>query len=88
MSNKQFLLISVATFLFLSGLYLGYGLGVKEVNDAANHRAIQMIQNNEIPNHYLEVETVDYLINNKSGKLEKIINAKSDNQQKDRNERN
>lgn len=88
MSNKQILLIPAATFLFLSGLYLGYGLGAKEINDGANERAAQMIQNNEIPNHYLEVGTVDYLINNKSGKLEKIIKAKSSNPQRDKNERN
>lgn len=88
MTTKQILLIPAAAFLFLSGLYLGYGLGAKEMNNTANERAVQMIQNNEIPNHYLEVGTVDYLINNKSGKLEKIIKAKSDDQQKDKNERN
>lgn len=82
MTKKQFLMIPAAIFLFFAGLSLGYVLGSKEVNDAANKRAAEMILNDEIPNYYLEVETVDYLINNKSGKLDELVKPKPNPSQK------
>ncbi|WPO84633.1 hypothetical protein SD427_18720 (plasmid) [Chryseobacterium sp. JJR-5R] len=78
MKNKKSITILINIFIFLAGSSLGFLLGTKIYNDAANSRAAEMILNDEIPNYYLEVETVDYLINNNSGKLEELVKPKRD----------
>lgn len=40
-----------------------------------------MILNDEIPNYYMEVWTVDYLINNANGDLQKMLPKAKQNRQ-------
>lgn len=44
--------------------------------DEANDRAREMNINDEIPNYYMVVGTLDFIINNKSGELQDKVNTK------------
>jgi len=48
-------------------------MGYQHHKDEANGRAKEMILNDEIPNYSMEVGTLDFIINNKSGELEKSL---------------
>lgn len=52
---------------------IGYKTGYQKQKGEANGRAKDMILNDEIPNYTIEVGTLDFIINNKSGELEKSI---------------
>lgn len=75
MKNKILVLIGIVAtaFLLTVNYYFGYKMGYQQHKDEANGRAVEMILNDEIPNYYMVVGTVDYLINNKSGELEKEL---------------
>lgn len=68
--------ISVLSVEFIFGYKLGVIEGDRLAREKANQRAVEMILNDEIPNYYMEVGTVDYLINNKSGDLQKALKEK------------
>lgn len=70
---KTIILALGAILLLTLEFYIGYELGYKKAKTEANQRAKEMILNDEIPNYYLEVETVDYLINDGSGELQKCL---------------
>jgi hypothetical protein len=74
--------VSVLTVEFIFGYKLGVIEGDKSAREKANQRAVDMILNDEIPNYYMVVGTVDYLINNKSGDLEKALKEKQDKSKK------
>lgn len=78
MKDKKTIITLINIYIFIAGSLLGFLLGTKLYSDAANERAAEMIRNDEIPNHYLEVSTVDYLLNNNSGKLDKLVKPKHD----------
>lgn len=82
MKNKILVLIGIVATAFLLTLnyYLGYKMGYQQHKDEANERAVEMILNDEIPNYYMVVGTVDYLINNKSGELEKKLKKTNKNE--------
>lgn len=75
--NKTILIILATVSVLSVEFIFGYKLGVIEgdrlAREKANQRAVEMILNNEIPNYYMVVGTVDYLINNKSGDLQKAL---------------
>ncbi|PWN59954.1 hypothetical protein [Chryseobacterium oncorhynchi] len=54
-------------------LTLAYEMGYRQHKNEANGRAKEMIDNEEIPNYSMEVGTLDFIINNKSGELEKSL---------------
>lgn len=67
----------VVTAIFLSAeFYIGYEMGYQKHKDEANDRAREMIKNDEIPNYYMVVGTLDFIINNKSGELQEKVNSK------------
>jgi flagellar basal body-associated protein FliL len=69
--------IIVTTILLTAEFYIGYEMGYQKHKDEANDRAREMIRNDEIPNYYMLVETLDFIINNKSGELQdKVISEK------------
>lgn len=57
--------IIALTLEFLAGYYFGAEASKKEINS----RAVEMILNDEIPAYYMNVGTLDFIINNKSGEL-------------------
>lgn len=61
--------IIVLTLEFMAGYYFGAESSKKEINS----RALEMIVNDEIPAYYMNVGTLDYIINNKSGELPKEL---------------
>ena len=64
----------LATAILLSlEFYIGYEMGYQHHKDEANGRAKERILNDEIPNYSMEVGTLDFIINNKSGELEKSL---------------
>lgn len=64
----------LATAILLSlEFYVGYEMGYQHHKDEANGKAKEMILNDEIPNYSMEVGTLDFIINNKSGELEKSL---------------
>ncbi|PXW06309.1 hypothetical protein C8D70_1293 [Chryseobacterium sp. CBTAP 102] len=68
---KKTILIGIGAIIALTLEFLaGYYFGAKASRKEANLRAVEMILNDEIPNYYMVVGTVDYLINNKSGELQ------------------
>lgn len=68
---KKFFPIAFTAIIFLSISFLmGFQLGSDSARKKANLRAVEMILNDEIPNYYMVVGTVDFIINNKSGDLE------------------
>lgn len=75
MKKTVFIIIGIITVAFILSLefYIGYEMGYQHHKDEANGRAKEMIQNDEIPNYYMNVGTLDFIINNKSGELEKSI---------------
>lgn len=69
--------IIVTTILLTAEFYIGYEMGYQKHKDEANDRAREMIRNDEIPNYYMVVGTLDFIINNKSGELQdKVISEK------------
>ena len=69
--------IIVTTILLTAEFYIGYEMGYQKHKDEANDRAREMIRNDEIPNYYMVVGTLDFIINNKSGELQdKVISKK------------
>lgn len=83
MKNKILVFIGIIATAFLLTLnyYFGYKMGYQQHKDEANERALEMILNDEIPNYYMVVGTVDYLINNKSGELEKKLKKTNKNEE-------
>lgn len=77
---KRYILILIAiivTTIFLTAeFYVGYEMGYQKHKDEANERAREMIRNDEIPNYYMVVGTLDFIINNKSGELQEKVNSK------------
>lgn len=67
--KKSILIIIISLLSLTASFYLGYNQSKRE----ANNRAKEMILNDEIPNYYMEVWTVDYLINNANGDLQKML---------------
>lgn len=65
-------IIIVAVFL-TAEFYIGYEMGYNKHKEEANARAKEMIDNEEIPNYSMEVGTLDFIINNKSGELEELV---------------
>ncbi|REC40932.1 hypothetical protein [Chryseobacterium sp. 5_R23647] len=64
----------LATAILLSlEFYVGYEMGYQHHKDEANGKAKEMILNDEIPNYYIVVGTLDFIINNKSGELEETV---------------
>lgn len=74
--------VAVLTVEFIFGYKLGVIDGDRSAREKANQRAVEMILNDEIPNYYMVVGTVDYLINNKSGDLQKALKEKLDKSKK------
>lgn len=75
---KKSIFIAISTVIVvLSSFYFGY----KYARYEANSRAKEMILNDEIPNYYMEVWTVDYLINNANGDLQKMLPKAKQNRQ-------
>ncbi len=68
--------IIVAIILLTAEFYVGYEMGYQKHKDEANDRAREMIRNEEIPNYYMVVGTLDFIINNKSGELQEKVNSK------------
>lgn len=68
--------VTVLTVEFIFGYKLGVIEGDRLAREKANQRAVEMILNDEIPNYYMVVGTVDYLINNNSGDLQKALKEK------------
>lgn len=64
--------ILATAILFSLEFYIGYEMGYQHHKDEANGRAKEMILNDEIPNYSME-GTLDFIINNKSGELEKSL---------------
>lgn len=64
---KKTILMLIAILMLL---VLAYQFGYHKHKSEANERAIEMIENDEIPNYSMEVGTLDFIINNKSGELE------------------
>lgn len=75
MKKTSIIIIGIfATAILLSlEFYIGYEMGYQHHKDEANGRAKEMILNDEIPNYFMEVGTLDFIINNKSGELEKSL---------------
>lgn len=75
MKKTTIIIIGIfATAILLSlEFYIGYEMGYQHHKDEANERAKEMILNDEIPNYSMEVGTLDFIINNKSGELEKSL---------------
>lgn len=66
--------IIVTTILLTAEFCIGYEMGYQKHKDEANDRAREMIRNDEIPNYYIVVGTLDFIIDNKSGELQdKVI---------------
>ncbi len=65
-------IVIVAAFL-TAEFYIGYEMGYNKHKEEANTRAKEMIDNEEIPNYSMEVGTLDFIINNKSGELEELV---------------
>lgn len=75
---KKLIFIVIATIIVvLTSFYFGYIYARYE----ANSRAKEMILNDEIPNYYMEVWTVDYLINNANGDLQKMLPKQKQNRE-------
>lgn len=68
--------ILIGATILTAEFYIGYEQGYKAHKDEANTRAKEMIDNEEIPNNSMEVGTLDFIINNKSGELEKLTKKK------------
>lgn len=68
--------IIVTTILLTAEFYVGYVMGYQKHKDEANDRATEMIRNDEIPNRYMVVGTLDFIINNKSGELQENVKSK------------
>ena len=68
--------IIVTTILLTAEFYIGYEMGYQKHKDEANDRAREMIRNDEIPNYYMVVGTLDFIINNKSGELQDKVFSK------------
>jgi flagellar basal body-associated protein FliL len=64
--------VITATLLTVE-FYMAYHIGYQQHKDEANGRAKEMILNDEIPNYYMVVETLDFIINNKSGELQEKV---------------
>lgn len=75
MKKTTIIIIGIfATAILLSlEFYVGYEMGYQNHKDEANGRAKEMILNDEIPNYYMVVGTLDFIINNKSGELEETL---------------
>lgn len=77
---KRYILILIAiivtTILLTAEFYVGYEMGYQKHKDEANDRAREMIRNDEIPNYYMVVGTLDFIINNKSGELQEKVKSK------------
>ncbi|WP_139423879.1 hypothetical protein [Chryseobacterium mulctrae] len=75
MKKATIIIIGIfATAILLSlEFYIGYEMGYQHHKDEANGRAKEMILNDEIPNYYMVVGTLDFIINNKSGELEETL---------------
>lgn len=67
--KKTILIIIVSVLSLTASFYLGY----YQARSEANERAKEMILNDEIPNYYMVVRTVDYLINNANGDLQRML---------------
>ncbi|SHN00729.1 hypothetical protein SAMN05444360_12618 [Chryseobacterium carnipullorum] len=68
--------IIVTTILLTAEFYIGYEMGYQKHKDEANDRAREMIRNDEIPNYYIVVGTLDFIIDNKSGELQDKVISK------------
>lgn len=87
---KKFFPIAFTAIVFLSISFLmGFQFGSDNARKKANLRAVEMILNDEIPNCYMVVGTVDFLINNKSGDLQiELEKAQKKSKNKKQNEKN
>lgn len=65
--------VLILTIEFIAGYQFGKSEGYNNARNEANQRAVEMIKNDEIPNYYMVLETVDYLINNNTGELQKAL---------------
>lgn len=74
---KKTILIGIGAVIALTLEFLaGYYFGAKASREEVNLRAVEMILNDEIPAYYMNVGTLDYIINDKSGELpNKLKNA-------------
>ena len=54
--------IIVVTILLTAEFYIGYEMGYQNHKEEANCRAREMILNNEIPNYYINVGTLDFIL--------------------------
>ncbi|MEO8255541.1 MAG: hypothetical protein ABI554_14260 [Flavobacterium sp.] len=63
----------IPTIEFIAGYQLGKSEGYYNARNGANQRAVEMIKNDEIPNYYMVLETVDYLINKNTGELQNAL---------------
>ena len=69
--NVKIFFAIVAIIILLTGEFcIGYQFGYNIHKEEANQRAKEMILNKEIPNYYMEVGTIDFIINNNSGELQ------------------
>ena len=68
--------IIVVAILLAAEFYIGYEMGYQKHKDEANGRAKEMILNDEIPNYYMNVGTLDFIINNQSGELQEKVKQK------------
>lgn len=68
--------IIVTTILLTAEFYIGYEMCYQKHKDEANDRARKMIRNDEIPNYYIVVGTLDFIIDNKSGELQDKVISK------------
>ncbi len=68
--------IIVTTILLTAEFYIGYEMGYQKHKDESNDRAREMIRNDEIPNYYIVVGTLDFIIDNKSGELQDKVISK------------
>lgn len=68
--------IIVTIILLTAEFYIGYEMGYQKHKDEANDRAREMIRNDEIPNYYIVVGTLDFIIDNKSGELQDKVISK------------
>ncbi|MEI7489659.1 MAG: hypothetical protein WCJ72_20020 [Chryseobacterium sp.] len=67
---KKTILIGISAVIALTLEFLaGYYFGAKASREEVNSRAVEMILNEEIPAYYINVGTLDYIINEKSGEL-------------------
>lgn len=67
--KKTILIIIVSVLSLTASFYMGY----YQARSEANERAKEMILNDEIPNYYMLVWTVDYLINDANGDLQRML---------------